>query len=192
MNKVLSDFSKKQYPDSKSDLFSMFIERWNKSVVNGGYNCMVTMQSWMFLSSFEKMRINLLDKYTISNLMHMENNVMGIAFGTAVTIIRNIHLPKFVGTYHQIKTQDAAGKIPTSVPITGNRYNRTNQANFSKIPGSPIDYWMPDSLLNIFSKKEFLKKYVISKAGIVTGNDSKFVFLWHEINFMHQFYALYF
>ncbi|WP_157051969.1 Eco57I restriction-modification methylase domain-containing protein, partial [Companilactobacillus kimchiensis] len=132
MNKTLSDFAKKKYPNSKSDLFSMFIERWNKSVIWGGYNCMVTMQSWMFLSSFEKMRTNLLDNYTISSLMHMENNVMGIAFGTAVTIIRNIQMPEFIGTYHQIRTQDAAGKVPSTVPIKGNRYNRTNQANFSK------------------------------------------------------------
>jgi len=182
MNKVLSDFSKKQYPDSKSDLFSMFIERWNKSVVNGGYNCMVTMQSWMFLSSFEKMRINLLDKYTISNLMHMENNVMGIAFGTAVTIIRNIHLPKFVGTYHQIKTQDAAGKIPTSVPITGNRYNRTNQANFSKIPGSPIAYWASQNLIKDFEIGTRMDSLVEPRQGLATANNNRFLRMWYEVN----------
>ena len=156
MNKSLGDFAKSNYPDAKSDLFSMFIERWNKSVVSGGYNCMVTMQSWMFLSSFEKMRTHLLNNYTISNLMHMENNVMGIAFGTAVTIIRNMSLPNFVGTYHQIKTADASGKIPTELPIPGNRYNRTNQANFKKFPKDIIVYWATRTTLNIFKDNAIL------------------------------------
>ncbi|WP_235806765.1 BREX-1 system adenine-specific DNA-methyltransferase PglX, partial [Companilactobacillus alimentarius] len=152
MNKILGNFAKTNYPDAKSDLFSMFIERWNKSMIPGGYNCMVTMQSWMFLSSFEKMRTHLLSNFTISNLMHMENNVMGIAFGTAVTIVRNMNLPNFIGTYHQIKTADTSGKIPSKLPIPGNRYNRTNQANFSKIPGSPIAYWASENLIKDFEK----------------------------------------
>ena len=180
MNKVLSDFAKKNYPDSKADLFSMFIERWNKSTFDGGYNCMVTMQSWMFLSSFEKMRTNLLNKYTISNLMHMENNVMGIAFGTAVTIIRNVHLPEFVGTYHQIKTQDAAGKIPTSVPISGNRYNRTNQANFDKIPGSPVAYWASNRVFDIFNKNKLLSDFAYPRLGMATANNDLFLRRWYE------------
>ncbi|MBJ7623256.1 SAM-dependent DNA methyltransferase, partial [Weissella confusa] len=130
MNSSLSDFAKKQFPNSKSDLFAMFMEHYNGRIVKNGYNAMVTMQSWMFLSSFETMRTYLLEKFTISNLMHMENNVMGIAFGTAVTIVRNVNLPTFVGTYHQIKTADASGKVPKNLPVYGNRYNRTNQSNF--------------------------------------------------------------
>ena len=202
MNLSLSDFSKKYYPNSKSDLFSMFIERWNKSIFPGGYNCMVTMQSWMFLSSFEKMRTHLLENYTISNLMHMENNVMGIAFGTAVTIIRNTKLPKFIGTYHQIKTADASNKIPTSVPIPGNRFNRTNQANFSKIPGSPIAYWAPNDIINSFEKDEKIRDFVNTAQGITTGDNDLFLRRWYEVayheinfnvkqfNFKHRWYPL--
>ena len=89
MNARLSDYVKKFYPDSKSDLFAMFIEHGNEMVKRAGFNCMVTMQSWMFLSSFEKMRVNALQTKTITNLMHMENMVMGIAFGTAVTVFQN-------------------------------------------------------------------------------------------------------
>ena len=88
MNTKLSDFVKKYYPDSKSDLFSVFMERGCQLTKLNGYNCMVTMQSWMFLSSFEKMREKLLNTKTITNLMHMENMVMGIAFGTTVANIR--------------------------------------------------------------------------------------------------------
>ncbi|MCW3779266.1 BREX-1 system adenine-specific DNA-methyltransferase PglX [Levilactobacillus namurensis] len=180
MNAVLSKFAKKNFPNSKSDLFSMFIERWNKALLPGGYNAMVTMQSWMFLSSFEKMRRDTLKNYTISNLMHMENNVMGIAFGTAVTIFRNIQLASFSGTYHQIKTADVAKGTPTHVPISGNRFNRTNQANFTKIPGMPIAYWATRDVFNLF-KIETLDSKFRGKEGLGTGNNSRFLRFWYEI-----------
>lgn len=178
MNSSLSNFAKKQFPNSKSDLFAMFMEHFNGRIVKNGYNAMVTMQSWMFLSSFETMRTYLLEKYTISNLMHMENNVMGIAFGTAVTIVRNVNLPTFVGTYHQIKTADVSGKVPKNLPIYGNRYNRTNQANFSLIPGSPIAYWIPSAISALFSGATIENQYS-AKEGVGTRNDAMFMrYIW--------------
>ena len=182
MNKSLADFAKKNYPNSKSDLFAMFIEKWNKKMLPGGYNSMVTMQSWMFLSSFEKMRINQLNKYTISNLMHMENNVMGIAFGTAVTIFRNMHIANFDGTYHQVKTKDAVGKIPQSLPIPGNRYNRSNQAKFVNIPGSPIAYWASDNLIQDFVNGTKMEDLVDARQGLATAKNDLFLRQWFEVN----------
>ena len=102
MNARLSQYIKDHFPDTKADLFACFIERGNQMAVKHGYNCMVTMQSWMFLSSFEKMREKILRTKSITNLMHMENMVMGIAFGTAVTIFRNDHITGYKGTYNQI------------------------------------------------------------------------------------------
>ncbi|MGL3796576.1 BREX-1 system adenine-specific DNA-methyltransferase PglX [Lactiplantibacillus plantarum] len=185
MSPALAKFAKEVYPNSKSDLFSMFMERWGSATLSGGYSCMVTMQSWMFLSSFEKMRKNILTKYTISNLMHMENNVMGIAFGTAVTILRNTLLPDFSGTYHQIKTTDVTKGIPAVVPITGNRFNRTNQANFKKIPGSPIAYWLSNQLLHDFLVGIPLKNISPAQRGLTTGNNNLFIHDWWEVLFNH-------
>ncbi|MDN7061142.1 BREX-1 system adenine-specific DNA-methyltransferase PglX [Lactiplantibacillus plantarum] len=185
MSPALAKFAKEVYPNSKSDLFSMFMERWGSATLSGGYSCMVTMQSWMFLSSFEKMRKNILTKYTISNLMHMENNVMGIAFGTAVTILRNTLLPDFSGTYHQIKTTDVTKGIPAVVPITGNRFNRTNQANFKKIPGSPIAYWVSNQLLHDFLVGIPLKNISPAQRGLTTGNNNLFIHDWWEVLFNH-------
>ena len=181
MSPALAKFAKEVYPNSKSDLFSMFMERWGSATLSGGYSCMVTMQSWMFLSSFEKMRKNILTKYTISNLMHMENNVMGIAFGTAVTILRNTLLPDFSGTYHQIKTTDVTKGIPAVVPITGNRFNRTNQANFKKIPGSPIAYWVSNQFLVSFKNFDFVSKHFESTGRLKTHNNAKYIRYWWEI-----------
>ncbi|WP_263863929.1 BREX-1 system adenine-specific DNA-methyltransferase PglX [Lactiplantibacillus pentosus] len=182
MSSVLAKFAKKEYPNSKSDLFSMFIERWNNAILPGGYNCMVTMQSWMFLSSFEKMRKNILAKYTISNLMHMENNVMGIAFGTAMTIFRNAAMPDFKGTYHQIKTADVAKQAPVSLPIPGNRFNRTNQANFGKIPGSPIAYWVKKSTYQSYEQNPTLMDVYHPEVGMTTSNNKLFVRKWFEVS----------
>lgn len=182
MNSSLSDFAKKQFPNSKSDLFAMFMEHYNGRIVKNGYNAMVTMQSWMFLSSFEIMRTYLLEKFTISNLMHMENNVMGIAFGTAVTIVRNVNLPTFVGTYHQIKTADASGKVPKNLPVYGNRYNRTNQANFKKIPGSPIAYWVSANLIHDFEVGTRMDKIVEPRQGLATADNNRFLRQWFEVS----------
>ncbi|WP_225362996.1 Eco57I restriction-modification methylase domain-containing protein, partial [Lacticaseibacillus rhamnosus] len=121
MNKYLSSYIDKNYRAGKSDLFSAFMDRFYNQVTPEGYCAMVTMQSWMFLKSFEALRVEFLNSHTISNVMHMENGVMGIAFGTAVTIARGQKIDDFVGTYHQIKTQDASNKVPASLPIHGNR-----------------------------------------------------------------------
>ena len=151
LNNSYSQFLKHYYSDAKADLFAAFLEKMTGSLKRGGYSALVTMQSWMFLSSFEKLRKGLLAKYTLSNLMYMENGVMGIAFGTAVSIFRNIPLTMFNGTYHQIKYRDVQNGDPASLPVAGNRYNRTNQTNFDKIPGSVLAYWMPVNAVNLFS-----------------------------------------
>lgn len=86
MNADLGDFVKDRYPDSKSDLFAVFMERGFEITKDLGYMAMITMQSWMFLSSYEKMREKLLKNYSISTMAHLDNMVMGIAFGTSATV----------------------------------------------------------------------------------------------------------
>lgn len=144
---------------------------------------MVTMQSWMFLKSFEALRVEFLNSHTISNVMHMENGVMGIAFGTAVTIARGQKIDDFVGTYHQIKTQDASNKVPASLPIHGNRFNRTKQTNFEKIPGNPIAYWAPKKIFKIFLDNPNIGKFGNSRNGLQPKKSSEFVRQWFEVIF---------
>lgn len=181
MSGKLSEFIKKNYQDSKSDLFAVFMECWNRHIVPTGFNCMVTMQSWMFLSSFEKMRENILENYTINNLMHMENMVLGIAFGTAVTNIRNRRLENYRGTYHQIKLEDIVDGIPTEFPAMKNRFAQTSQSNFSKIPGSPVAYWMSEAFISAYSCKK-VSDYGFARSGLQTGNNDLFLKLWQEVS----------
>lgn len=182
MSGKLSEFIKKNYPDSKSDLFAVFMECWNRHIVPTGFNCMVTMQSWMFLSSFEKMRENILENYTINNLMHMENMVLGIAFGTAVTNIRNRRLENYRGTYHQIKLEDIVDGIPTEFPAMKNRFAQTSQSNFSKIPGSPVAYWASERFIEALEASVPLESIAYSFQGMITGDNNYYLRLWHEVS----------
>ena len=183
MSGKLSDFVKKNYPDSKSDMFACFIERGNVMTTKNGYNCMVTMQSWMFLSSFEKMREKIMNTKVISNLMHMENMVMGIAFGTAVAIIQNSNIKGYKGTYNHITMNDIGdNNKPITFPVMQNRFAQVSTENFSKIPGSPIAYWASEKMFKAFEKNEAISKIAPPKQGLATANNDDFLRLWFEVN----------
>ena len=182
MGAKLSEFVKKNYPDGKSDLFSCFIEHGNQMTKRDGLNCMVTMQSWMFLSSFEKMREKVLQATTIKNLMHMENMVMGIAFGTAVTIFQNSHISGYKGTYNQIKLHDVENGVPKEFPVMKNRFAQVSTDDFSKIPGSPVAYWVSESVPAIYSNNPTLEKIADVRHGLSTGKNELFVRRWEEVD----------
>ena len=179
----VNDFVKKYYPDSKADLFACLLEQGNNMVRKYGYNCMVTMQSWMFLSSFEKMREKLLNTKTITCLMHMENMVMGIAFGTAVTVFRNENINGYKGTYNQIKLQDIDNNQPVEFPIRNNRFAQTSADNFAKIPGSPVAYWVSEKFIEAFEKGisvDSISDFTGSQH--ITADNEKFLRLFWEVN----------
>lgn len=181
MGARLSDYVKAAYPDSKSDLFACFIERGNEMCKPSRYNCMVTMQSWMFLSSFEKMRYHILQTKDIACLMHMENMVLGIAFGTAVTIMRNAHINGYKGTYNQIKLCDVENGIPLHFPVPRNRFAQVSTDNFSKIPGAPVAYWASQALLQAFSTGTPIGEMGVARNGMKTGDNDTFCRMWWEI-----------
>ncbi len=181
MNAQLAQYVKEHFPETKADLFACFIERGNQMAVKHGFNCMVTMQSWMFLSSFEKMREKVLQAATITNLMHMENMVMGIAFGTAVTIFRNDHVTGYKGTYNQIKLQDIENGEPKTFPVPENRFAQTSTDNFSKIPGSPVAYWISDKVRDLFGN-DSVGSLTLSDGQNKTGNNDRFMRSWWEID----------
>ena len=179
MSGKLNNFVAKNYPDSKSDLFSVFIEKGNIMVKQNGFNCMVTMQSWMFLSSFEKMRVELLRTKTIATLMHMDNMVMGIAFGTAVAVFRNCYIDDYKGTYNLIKYVDIENDTPKEFPVYGNRFAQVSSDNFAKIPGSPVAYWVSNNIISAFASK-LLGDYGYPKQGFATGSNDRYLRLWFE------------
>ena len=187
MGAKLSAYVKQNYPDSKSDLFAVFIEKGNNMVCANGYNSMVTMQSWMFLSSFEKMRKNILQTKVISNLMHMENMVLGIAFGTAVSNFRNCMIKGYKGTYNQIKLSDIVNSEPAYFPVKENRFAQVSSDNFAKIPGAPVAYWVSENMNKAF-ENTLLADHAIPKQGVATADNNRYLRLWYECQYNNIFF----
>jgi len=154
MNGRLKEFAKKQYPDTKTDLFAMLIVRGLEMVVRKGYGAMVTMQSWMFLSSYEKLRSRLMKSTAIVCMSHMANMVMGIAFGTAATVWRNGGSQATRGAFCYIEYEDLGSQnAPVCFPPDNSRnvkagnggFFRASAADLKKIPGAPIAYWIKNT-----------------------------------------------
>lgn len=190
-NAALKTFAKDQYPDSKADLFAMFMERGFELSLNYGHIAMVTMQSWMFLSSYTILREKILRETTIENLSHMANGVMGIAFGTSATIFRKCFIKKYIGSYFKVEYDDIdSNSIPYKIPPR-NDFNKKALENylftataedFKKIPGSPVAYWVKNSFRKIFSNSSQLSSLADVRHGLTTGNNESVVRRWTEIN----------
>ena len=184
MNTALKDFAKKKFPDSKSDLFAIFIERgfvWCKS---SGFNSMVTMQSWMFLSSYEAMREKLLQDRTLSCMVHMGNGVMGIAFGTAATVMLNNHVNNYEGSFSYCENDDVNEfGIPKQFPVQNERLKTAKPDDFKKIPGSPVAYWLSNNSFKVFEKSETIQNVAEPRQGMATSDVNRFIRFWHEVSY---------
>lgn len=180
MNADLKDFAKTNFPNSKSDLFAIFIERGFGWLKKAGLNSMVTMQSWMFLSSYEQMRDSILSHRTIENMVHMGNGVMKIAFGTNATIFRNIQLSGYKGFFSYAGNEDInSDGVPYEFPVKNERLAIVSSDDFQKIPGSPISYW--GNYAKYFNN--FLLGDVVESGGrCKTHNDQKYIRYHWEIS----------
>ncbi len=184
MNEVLKNFAKMNFPDSKSDLFAMFIERGFDWCRPSGFNSMVTMHSWMFLSSYEAMRANLLRNRTLSTLVHMGNGVMGIAFGTAASVFFKHHLRDYQASFSYCENDDVGDDgYPIVFPVDNERLKTARPDDFDKIPGSPVAYWVSDAVRSAFADNTSLSRVANPTGGMTTGSNATFLRLWHEVAF---------
>ena len=182
MNETLAEFARDNYFEAKNDMFAIFIERGNELALPGMFNCMVTMQSWMFLSSYEKLRKKILDTKTIETLLHMDNQVMGIAFGTAVVVLKTKKIENYKGTYNYIYYSDIVEDTPVSFPVVGNRYAQVSDEYYRDIPGSPIAYWISNKTRDSFLSEESIGTVAPPKQGLATADNERFLRLWHEVD----------
>lgn len=185
MNAMLKELAKIQYPQTKSDLFAMFIERGFEMAKDKiGYNSMVTMQSWMFLSSFEGCRELWMDTKTILSMAHLGARAFSTISGEVVTVtavsFTNTHLGKYKPSFLRLIDCDEEDKRQGIIQ-RNNLFNQTIQDDFKKIPGSPIAYWVSLKLRNIFTLPALSKSATII-TGMTTGDNEKYVRLWHEVS----------
>ena len=179
----LNDYVKKNYPDSKADLFAAFIERCGAMAEQNRYQAMITQHSWMFLSSFEKLRGKLLQKDTI-NMAHLGprafEEIGGGVVQTTSFVLRKSHVADYKGTYCRlIDPTTQQGK--EDMFLAGIHRYATQQSNFSKIPGSPVAYWISNHLFEAFSDK-LLSDFAQTKQGFATGDNDRFLRFWHEVS----------
>jgi type II restriction/modification system DNA methylase subunit YeeA len=182
MNATLKEFAKRQYPDTKSDLFAMFIKRgFEMAKEDVGYNAMVTMQSWMFLLSFEKCRQLWLDTKTIQSMAHLGARAFSTISGEVVTVTTfsflNHHLEQFKPTFLRLVDGDEEDKRQ-GIINKNNLFNQTIQDDFKKIPGAPIAYWVGQKLLALFGKKTIGEMFDVG-SGLSTSDNNRFVrYIW--------------
>lgn len=188
-NPFMSKWIKKNYPDVKSDLCTCFIERGFNLVEDKGYAAMVTMQSWMFLGSFEKMRAKVIDNKTIVSMAHLGPRAFDAIGGEVVNVTADV-------IYNQ--HSDAEGAYVRLVDINGSEakrlklveaiqnpdcgwFYRRDADTFKQIPGTPIAYWASDALVESFTKGRRLDAVATPRQGLATSDNGRFLRKWWEV-----------
>lgn len=180
----VNDYVKKNFPDSKADLFAVFIERCGQMAKQNGYQAMITQHSWMFLSSFEKLRAKLL-AVDIVNMAHLGarafEEIGGEVVQTTSFVIRKSHVADYKGEYCRlIDPTTQQGK--EDMFLAGENRYVADQSNFSKIPGCPVAYWASHSLISVFANSHPVSDVSKGKSGQNTGDNNRFLRLWNEVN----------
>lgn len=178
-----ADFVKKNYPDSKSDLFAVFIEVCSRMAGENCYQAMITQHAWMFLSSYEKLREKMMLTETV-NMAHLGarafEEIGGEVVQTTSFVRCRTHIDGYKGTYCRlIEPTTQQGK--EDMFLAGENRYFANQDNFAKIPGSPIVYTVSQKLFDTFSNPH-IDSISDSRCGMNTGDNDKFIRLWFEIN----------
>ena len=184
MDAHLSDFVKKNYPDTKSDMSTVCMERTINMCNAHGYMAMINIPVWMFLSSYEKLREKMLRENTIVSMVHPGRGIFGSDFGTTSFVIAKAHLQGYKGHYRRLF--DKQGEVE-SVEQREQRFFEkrgvfyATQDNFSKIPGSPIAYWAKKSVFRAFEMGKKTETLAQPKQGMATADNNRFLRFWYEV-----------
>lgn len=190
MNEKLSDFLNKNYPDSKTDTCTSFMEL-EHLIKQNGYLAMINQHSWMFTSSFEALREKLIENKTIYSMLHLGagtfEEIDGEVVQSTAFVLRNCAIDNFMGTYIRLvefntKEKDLKAIEAAQNPKTNYRYCR-NIKSFTQILEKPIAYWISDNLLKAFKVGTPVGIIAEPKAGLSTGDNAYFQKEWFEVEF---------
>ena len=190
MNATLSTYVKKNFPDSKSDLFACFMEKCGQLIKRNGLYAMITQHAWMFLSSYEKLREKL-KMHSIVDMAHLGarafDEIGGEVVQTTAFVSCGRRVADFKGTY--VRLVDIIGEWEKEAAYrSGNHRYTAKQENFSKIPGSPVAYWVSENFVRAFEQGELLTSLAPTRKGMFTGDNNLWLKLWHEIEYNKMFY----
>ncbi|WP_281862694.1 BREX-1 system adenine-specific DNA-methyltransferase PglX [Planomicrobium okeanokoites] len=189
MNKELTNYLKENYVDSKSDLFASFMELEHYLKRNSVY-AFINQHSWMFLSSFEKLRHKIVGNKFIDSMLHLGprafDEIGGEVVQSTAFVLRNYVLEEKGIYIRLVEERSAINKKRKAVEIINSKnvsqYYFSDQSNFDKIPGTPIAYWISDKMSEIFIQKSPLNNYADSCIGMRTGDNKRFLRFWHEVD----------
>ena len=189
---VLQNFAKGKYPNSKTDTGTMFIERNLKFIPPNGYVAMITLQSWMFLSSFEKLRDEIINNRSILSMIHIGargfDTIGGEVVSTTAYVLSGEKGATGVkGQYVRLvdgQSEEEKSKA-LSIAISNHDcgyYFEVSADQFEKIPGSPIAYWASEAIFALFANTAPIVSRCQSLTGLQTGDNGRFLRLWYEIS----------
>jgi type II restriction/modification system DNA methylase subunit YeeA len=189
MEARLAEFAQTDYLNSKSDLFAMFIERCLELVIRGGATAMITMQSWMFLASFEQLRVALVASTRVVSAAHLGTSafdtISGAVVSTVAFVLENRPPRSKAGVYIRLtegrSERAKVGALLRSIATNAEKYVVPQDA-FTVIPGSPIAYWLSKAERDAFRTGVPLGGVVALREGINTGNNERFLRRWWEVD----------
>ena len=185
MDATLSNYIKKEYPNSKADLYAVFIERCEKMISKNGLKAMITQHSWMFLSSFEKLREKI-NRDDIISMAHLGprafEEIAGEVVQTTAFVTRRSFIKEYRGVYARLVTGNTQS-AKEELFLSGKSRYFANQQDFESIPGSPISYWVSKMVYSDFEKGETVGSIATPKQGIATTDNNRFVRFWYETDF---------
>ena len=200
MNGVLSKYVKDEYKDGKADLFSVFMQMGMEHLVDGGKMAQINMQSWMFLSSFEKLRTQFLKDYNIDNMLHLGPRTFDELSGEVVqntAFVLSKHEPTEQGSVYYrlvdgkncadkerlfLEAKQGDGKAIINSKLYTINYPNVEQKNFEKIPGAPIGYWVSPKIQEIFTSNLALSAVCSPTQGLATADNARFLRSWFEVS----------
>lgn len=186
MGAKLGEYVKKNYPDSKSDMSTVCMEKALSMCTEHSYMAMINIPVWMFLSSYEKLRKKMIAGNTFINMVHPGRGIFGSDFGTTTFVIGKAHITSYVGSYRRLFEKQ--GEVETIEQREQHFFEKRGrftsaQDNFSKIPGAPIAYWASKNLLHDFIVGKRLDSVAKPKQGVKTADKDRFLRFWHEVSF---------
>jgi len=183
MGGKLSEYVKKNYPDSKSDLFAVFIERCTEMIKRNAYQSMITQHAFMFISSYEKLRSKLLLNDYI-NMAHLGarafEEIGGEVVQTTSFVMRKSDIKEYKASFVRLVDYNSQQKKENQYFLKTNLHIATKE-NLSKIPGMPIAYWVGPLMLASFESAKILKDIAEPRQGLATADNNRFLRFWHEV-----------
>ena len=184
MDTKLSDYVKKNYPDTKSDMSTVSMEKTIAMLNDNGYMAMINIPVWMFLSSYEKLRKNIIKNNRYSSMLHLGRGIFGADFGTTSFVIGKRNVKNFNAVYRRLFDRHGAvesNEIKEQRFMSENGYFYIPQEKMAKIPGVPVAYWISQRTLENFDYP-LMGESVNAVKGLDTCDNDRFVREWYEVN----------